>query len=316
MCMAWNIKKIDKDEILTEKQILENIEVVKKGNNFYKYGNDDKPHKRFFQLTNDSKEIIWYDESSFKLFRKIKRLPLKLISNIYIGINSSKLFENFNIPLSSDQECMSISCENNNELALQSDNEATIKAWYYALNYLINHNKISNKGQQILKEEERKYYDSELDMKTSQLWRNVALRLSPSFPEVELSFMYVDNASMQLIHNPCQFDVIVTSNMFGDILSDEASQLTGSIGMLPSSALGSGDKPFLYEPIHGSAPDIAGKNIANPKSMIEIMTFLVVFEILFLSLKTRNTVTPNTKSKVALLEPVIKVIIPSNTNGK
>ena len=164
--------KGDKDEILTEKQILENIEVVKKGNNFYKYGNDDKPHKRFFQLTNDSKEIIWFDENGFKLFRKIKRLPLELISNIYIGINSSKLFEKFNIPLSSDQECMSIFCENNKILAIQSDNEATIKAWYYALNYLINHNKISNKGQQILKEEDRKYYDSELDMKTSQLWRN------------------------------------------------------------------------------------------------------------------------------------------------
>ena len=164
--------KKDKDEILTEKQILENIEVVKKGNNFYKYGNDDKPHKRFFQLTNDSKEIIWYDEGGFKLFRKINHLPLELISNIYIGINSSKLFEKFNIPLSSDQECMSIFCENNKILALQCDNEATIKAWYYALTYLINHNKISNKRQQTLKDEDRKNYDSELDMKTSQLWRN------------------------------------------------------------------------------------------------------------------------------------------------
>ena len=160
------------DEILTEKQILDNIEIAKKGTNFNKYGKDDKPHKRFFQLTNDSKEITWYDPDGFKIFRKIKRLPLQDISNIYIGINSSKLFEKFNIPLSDDQQCMSIFCENNKVLALQNDNEATTKAWYYALNYLINHNKVSTKGQQILKIEDRKYYDSEMDMKTSQLWRN------------------------------------------------------------------------------------------------------------------------------------------------
>ena len=101
-------------------------------------------------------------------------------------------------------------------------------------------------------------------LQSSRLWRTVALKMASDFPSVELSFMYVDNAAMQLIHNPCQFDVIVTSNMFGDILSDEASQLTGSIGMLPSASLGNGSKPFLYEPIHGSAPDIAGKEIANP----------------------------------------------------
>ena len=164
--------EIPQDEILTEKQILDNIELAKKGNNFNKYGNYDKPHKRFFQLTNDSKEITWYDPDSFKIFRKIKRISLQDISNIYIGINSSKLFEKFNIPLSDDQQCMSIFCENNKILALQNDNEATTKAWYYALNYLINHYKVSDKGQQILKIEDRKYYDSELDMKTSQLWRN------------------------------------------------------------------------------------------------------------------------------------------------
>ena len=164
--------EIKQDEILSEKQILDNIEIAKKGTNFNKYGKDDKPHKRLFQLTNDSKEITWYDPDSFKIFRKIKHLPLQDISNIYIGINSSKLFEKFNIPLSDDQQCMSIFCENNKILALQNDNEATTKAWYYALNYLINHNKISGKGQQILNIEDRKYYDSELDMKTSQLWRN------------------------------------------------------------------------------------------------------------------------------------------------
>ena len=164
--------EITQGEILTEKQILDNIELAKKGNNFNKYGNYDTPHKRFFQLTNDSKEITWYDPDSFKIFRKIKRIPLQDISNIYIGIDSSKLFEKFNIPLSDDQQCMSIFCENNKVLALQNDNEATTKAWYYALNYLINHYKVSDKGQQILKSEDRKYYDSELDMKTSQLWRN------------------------------------------------------------------------------------------------------------------------------------------------
>lgn len=100
-------------------------------------------------------------------------------------------------------------------------------------------------------------------LETSRLWREVNERVSKDYSDVAFSYMYVDNCSMQLIRNPHQFDVIVTTNMFGDILSDEASMLTGSIGMLASASLGSG---FLgmYEPIHGSAPDIAGKNIANP----------------------------------------------------
>ena len=88
-----------------------------------------------------------------------------------------------------------------------------------------------------------------------------------NFPEVELSFMYVDNAAMQLIKNPKQFDVILTNNIFGDILSDEASQIVGSIGILPSASLGD-KKPSLYEPIHGSAPDIAGTGKANPIATI------------------------------------------------
>ena len=91
--------------------------------------------------------------------------------------------------------------------------------------------------------------------------------LAEEYPDVTLSDMLVDNAAMQLVRNPAQFDVIVTSNMFGDILSDEASQITGSIGMLPSASLGSTTKG-LYEPIHGSAPDIAGKHIANPIATI------------------------------------------------
>jgi len=100
-------------------------------------------------------------------------------------------------------------------------------------------------------------------LESSRLWREVLLKLSKEYKEVELSFMYVDNAAMQLCKNPAQFDVIVTENMFGDILSDEASVLTGSLGVLPSASLRD-DKFGLYEPIHGSAPDIAGKDIANP----------------------------------------------------
>jgi 3-isopropylmalate dehydrogenase len=104
-------------------------------------------------------------------------------------------------------------------------------------------------------------------LETSQLWREVLTQESKSFPDVELTHMYVDNCAMQLVRNPKQFDVIVTGNLFGDILSDEASMLTGSIGMLPSAALDERGKG-LYEPIHGSAPDIAGKAVANPLATI------------------------------------------------
>lgn len=102
---------------------------------------------------------------------------------------------------------------------------------------------------------------------TSRLWRKTMHRLSEEYPEVEYSDILVDNTAMQLIKNPTQFDVLVTENMFGDILSDEASMLTGSIGMMPSASLSSGTLG-MYEPIHGSAPDIAGMNIANPLGTI------------------------------------------------
>jgi 3-isopropylmalate dehydrogenase len=104
-------------------------------------------------------------------------------------------------------------------------------------------------------------------LECSELWKEVVIEVSKEYPEVELSHMYVDNAAMQLVRNPRQFDVIVTGNIFGDILSDEASMLTGSIGMLASASLDANNKG-LYEPIHGSAPDIAGKNLANPLATI------------------------------------------------
>lgn len=104
-------------------------------------------------------------------------------------------------------------------------------------------------------------------LNSSQLWRKVTESIKGEYPQVQLSYLYVDNASMQLVKNPAQFDVIVTSNMFGDILSDEAGEITGSIGMLSSASLGESG-PALYEPVHGSAPDIAGKNIANPLATI------------------------------------------------
>lgn len=100
-------------------------------------------------------------------------------------------------------------------------------------------------------------------LESSRLWREVVIRVAKDYPNIKLNHLYVDNAAMQLIRNPKQFDVIVTSNLFGDILSDEASMITGSIGMLPSASLGSGTLG-LYEPIHGSAPDIAGQDKANP----------------------------------------------------
>jgi len=104
-------------------------------------------------------------------------------------------------------------------------------------------------------------------LETSQLWREVVQQEAKSYSDVELTHMYVDNCAMQLVRNPKQFDVIVTGNLFGDILSDEASMLTGSIGMLPSASLDERGKG-LYEPIHGTAPDIAGKGLANPLATI------------------------------------------------
>jgi 3-isopropylmalate dehydrogenase len=120
-------------------------------------------------------------------------------------------------------------------------------------------------------------------MESGVLWREVARRVHADYPQVELAFMYADNCAMQLVRNPKQFDVIVTSNLFGDILSDCAAMLTGSLGMLPSASLGavdaSGRRRALYEPVHGSAPDIAGKGVANP--LASILSFAMMLRYSF-----------------------------------
>jgi len=115
-------------------------------------------------------------------------------------------------------------------------------------------------------------------LEVTELWRDVVTRVGKDYPEVSLSHMYVDNAAMQLVRYPKQFDVMVTTNMFGDILSDLASQLTGSIGMLPSASLDANQKG-MYEPIHGSAPDIAGKNWANPLATLLSVAMMLRFSL-------------------------------------
>ncbi|HJA69670.1 MAG TPA: 3-isopropylmalate dehydrogenase [Firmicutes bacterium] len=131
-------------------------------------------------------------------------------------------------------------------------------------------------------------------LESSRLWRSTVQRVAKDYPEVELEHMYVDNASMQLVRAPAQFDVILTSNMFGDILSDEASMLTGSIGMLPSASLGG--QTGLYEPIHGSAPDIAGQNIANPIGMVLSVAMMLKYSF-------------NMDNESALLEKAVNMAV-------
>ena len=128
--------------------------------------------------------------------------------------------------------------------------------------------RIAIKGFEIAMKRSKKVtsVDKSNVLESSRLWRRIVTEVSKDYSEVELNHMYVDNAAMQLLVNPTQFDVILTMNMFGDILSDEASMITGSIGMLPSASIGT--KYGLYEPIHGSAPDIAGQDIANPIATI------------------------------------------------
>ena len=131
-------------------------------------------------------------------------------------------------------------------------------------------------------------------LNSSQLWRKVTETIKGDYPDVQLSYLYIYNASMQMVRNPRQFDVIATSNMFGDILSDEASQITGSIGMLASASLGASG-PGLYEPIHGSAPDIAGKDLANPLATILSAAMLLRYSF---GLETEAKAIENAVEKV------------------
>ncbi|MBI1911608.1 MAG: 3-isopropylmalate dehydrogenase [Deltaproteobacteria bacterium] len=132
-------------------------------------------------------------------------------------------------------------------------------------------------------------------LETTELWRKVVIRVANDYPDVELSHMYVDNCAMQLVRNPKQFDVIVTENTFGDILSDEASMLTGSIGMLPSASLGATKNRAMYEPIHGSAPDIAGKGIANPIATILSVAMMLKYSF---DMEDASNVIENAVEKV------------------
>lgn len=134
-------------------------------------------------------------------------------------------------------------------------------------------------------------------LECTEMWREEIIKIHGSeYPELELSHMYVDNAAMQLVRNPKQFDVMVTTNMFGDILSDIASMLTGSLGMLPSASLGASGTPGLYEPVHGSAPDIAGKGLANP--IATILSFAMMLRYSF-----------DLKTEADMLEAAVKDVL-------
>jgi 3-isopropylmalate dehydrogenase len=114
-------------------------------------------------------------------------------------------------------------------------------------------------------------------LEVSQLWRSVVKRIATEYPSIKYDYMYVDNCAMQLVANPTAFDVILTENLFGDILSDEAAMLTGSIGMLPSASIGG--RTGIYEPVHGSAPDIAGKGVANPYATILSVAMMLRYSL-------------------------------------
>jgi 3-isopropylmalate dehydrogenase len=148
---------------------------------------------------------------------------------------------------------------------------------------------------------------------TSRLWRETAKQMAADYPEIEMDFMFVDNAAMQLIRNPSAFDVIVTENMFGDILSDEASVITGSLGMLPSASIGL--SASLYEPIHGSYPQAAGKNIANPVGTI--LSAAMMLELSFGLVKEAEMITRAVEETVreGVVTPDLGSASPSTTSG-
>jgi len=146
-------------------------------------------------------------------------------------------------------------------------------------------------------------------LEVSQFWRNVVERIAKDYPDIKLNHMYVDNAAMQIVRDPKQFDVVVTSNLFGDIISDIAGQITGSLGMLPSASLG--DKYALYEPVHGSAPDIAGQNKANP--IATILSVAMMFEY---SLKMTKAATVIEEAVGRVLKDGYRTVDINTAGGK
>ncbi|OIJ18338.1 3-isopropylmalate dehydrogenase [Anaerobacillus alkalidiazotrophicus] len=160
----------------------------------------------------------------------------------------------------------------------ENDGESVVDTLYYK-NYEIE--RIIRQAFELARLRRKKVtsVDKANVLESSRVWREIAIAVHADYPDVELEHMLVDNAAMQLIRDPKQFDVVVTENMFGDILSDEASMLTGSLGMLPSASI-NGNGPGLYEPIHGSAPDIAGKNLANPLATILSVAMLLRYSFL------------------------------------
>ena len=151
------------------------------------------------------------------------------------------------------------------------------KGWNTMIYYKHEVERIARKGFEIAMQRKKVLcsVDKANVLESSQFWRQIVHEIGKEYPEVKISDMYVDNAAMQIVRNPKQFDVILTQNLFGDILSDIAAMITGSLGMLPSASLG--DKYALYEPIHGSAPDIAGQNKANPLAAISSVAMMFAY---------------------------------------
>ena len=217
-----------------------------------------------------------------KLFANIR--PVKIIPSL---INSSSLKENIikNVDLIVVRELIGGIYFGKPKGRVKTNNgERAFNTMSYSDQEI---NSISQIAFELSKQRKSKLcsVDKANVLDVSQLWREETNKVSNNFKEIELSHQYVDNAAMQLVRNPSQFDVILTSNLFGDILSDIAAMLTGSIGMLPSASL-TKNGPGLFEPVHGSAPDIAGKDLANPIAML--LSASMMMKIAFNEIKAAN----------------------------